>query len=255
MLVGPPESLKTSIVEVLNSYNTAYLLGDLNNQQLAKMREDIASGRISTLAFTEFSKLYARAQAVSSNLESQLALMVAEGLRTFGHQNPQMPVIPAYCTVIGCMTIHFHRENFDRWRDCGFYRRFLWATYKLDDPGVITDAIDHWQKLEFSTRKFQPAPLSRHIPYNVTDLENEQIKRILHFQMSSIGYAMMKKILCVLKWKYPENPRLPMQILRDFAPLLGKEGGILKGGTLPGAEKVLSNGHRKLKSKSAKAGK
>ena len=61
MLIGPPGALKTTMIEdSYNIYPNALIVADLNINTLMALRQDLVSGRFSTIAFTEFEKLYQR---------------------------------------------------------------------------------------------------------------------------------------------------------------------------------------------------
>jgi hypothetical protein len=249
MLIAPPESLKTSLLDVLNFYPDAMVLSDLNNQQLAKgLRDDIAAGRISTLAFGEFNKLYQRNPAVAAGMEGNIAQLVGEGLRFFGHEDARMPVYPARCSVIGCMTPALFKKNFSDWKESGFYRRFLWSTFRLENPEIIIQAIEEWKKIDFSGKGFVlKVPASRSIPYRVEPEENNQLRLWLKYQSGGISFSLLKKILCVLRWKYKPRegePDRAMQILKDFAPSLGETGAQLSHDRSVVAKKAAKNGSR-----------
>src|SRR6266849_9404066 len=81
LLIGPPETLRTTLIDsALSDYPDALVLSDINVKQLIEMREDMSAGKITTLAFTELAKLYARNPAVAKNIEGHIMALVEEGL-------------------------------------------------------------------------------------------------------------------------------------------------------------------------------
>lgn len=227
MLVSAPGSLKTSILTILENYSTARMLSDLTIRQAVEMREEIQSGRITTIAFSDFAKLYQRRQDTAANIEGFIRAIIAEGFRQANWEDPGMAVIPAHCAVIGCMTSTFKRTHFQRWKQDGIARRFLWCEYSLDDPRVILEAQHKNQRLDFGTNGFNTkVPTSRReIPYQISEEQSRLLEQMLRDQPApEIPLIMMRKILAALRWKYQGDSRKPWQIIHDFAPSLRSTG-------------------------------
>ena len=231
MLVGPPASLKTAMSEVLDCYPNAWVLSDLTVKQGARMREDIASGRISTIAFADYAKLYQRQSAGAANVEGFIRALTAEGFRRANWEEPTMTVIPARALVIGCMTSSFYTQHWGSWKDDGFARRFLWSHFQLKDPNVIIEAIIKDVRLDFGGKNgFNPKlPTSKSIRGNITETESRLLLTFLRHQHGKeIGLILLKKILAALRWKFNREPERPMTIVQDFSRCLLREGAELE---------------------------
>jgi hypothetical protein len=230
MLVGPPGSLKTAVTETMELYPTSLLLSDLTVKQAARLREDIISKRITTLAFTDYAKLYQRDGSVASNIEGFIRGLTGEGFRRPNWEDSRMVNIPARCLVLGCMTMSFYSRQYGEWLDDGFARRFLWCHFTLHNPDIILNAILENRRLTFgSDNGFNAGvPITRLIPLNVTPSEGQELLKFLRYQPGrEIGLSTMKKILSALKWKFPRSKNRPMEIISDFAESLTKSGAVL----------------------------
>ena len=70
MLVGPPGSFKSTIIETAaDPHPDTIVCSDLNVQQWLKMKDEFVNKRYSALGFPEFEKIYQRHSATASNLE------------------------------------------------------------------------------------------------------------------------------------------------------------------------------------------
>jgi hypothetical protein len=227
MLVGPPASLKTAVVEVTNCYPNANIVSDLTIKQASRLREDLCSGRIITMVFSDFAKLYQRQSTTASNMEGFIRAITAEGYRVTNWEDSRMQMLPARSLVIGCMTTSFYTQHFSNWKDDGFSRRFLWSFFRLHNPDAIIEAIIRGVKLEFTTDKgFNPRiPTSNTIPWKCTSEESRMLSNLLRYQEAKqIGISMLQKMLSALKWKFPGQKNKPMEIIKDFSESLGKDG-------------------------------
>jgi hypothetical protein len=226
MLVAPPAALKTSILEFLTEYPSAMILSDINVQTLSRLRADISSGHLSTLAFTELEKIYQRHGSVASNVEGHLKAFVDEGFRHASFEDQRTPIHPARCTIIACMTPVFFNKKISDWFDDGFARRFIWCHYHLENPELITEAIGKWELLELDGEFVFKTPANRKIPYNLTPKESELLKRMLRFHKNrETPFILLSKMACALKWRFGDKePDKWIHILKDFEPALGKEG-------------------------------
>jgi hypothetical protein len=230
MLIGPPGSLKSAVIEITELYPTSLLLSDLTVKQAARLREDIISRRITTMAFTDYAKLYQRDGSTSSNVEGFIRGLTGEGFRRPNWEDSRMVSIPARCFVVGCMTSQFYGQHYSNWLDDGFARRFLWCHFVLHNPEIIMDAILQDRRLSFGVNNGFNAsiPVTRLIPMNVSETEGKEILQLIRFQPGrEIGLLTLKKILSALKWKFPKAKNRPMEIVRDFAQSLRKEGAVL----------------------------
>jgi len=232
MLIGPPASLKSAMVEVIDCYPNANIATDLTIKQAARLRDDFAGGKIATMAFTDFAKLYQRHNSTAANIEGFVRALTAEGFRQVNWEDSRTQCLPARAMVLGCMTQSFYMNKYTNWRDDGFTRRFLWSLFRLEDPNLIVNAIINETKIEFfngNGHGFNGRIPTAPIPMTCTKVEAKMLSDLLRYQDSKeIGLTMLKKILSALKWKFPKERRTPMRIIVDFAESLGKDGADLK---------------------------
>ena len=163
MLIGPPASLKTAVTEVLDLYPANQLLSDLTVKQAVRLRDDISGGKITTLAFTDFAKLYQRQSSGASNIEGFLRAVTAEGFRRANWEDSRIAVIPARCMVVASMTQHFYTKHYADWIDDGFARRFLRCVfrarpYTTNKQHPISQQSGAFGLRFFPHRKFLTAP-------------------------------------------------------------------------------------------------
>lgn len=230
MLVAPPASLKTALTEVTDQYSNAALISDLTIRSAARMREEMIGGKLVTLAFTDFGKLYQRSSSTAMNIEGFISQITSEGARNVNWEDAAMTIRPARAAVLGCMTSNFYTKHFQDWKESGFARRFLWCNFSLYDSHAIMEALVNNVRLVFSENGFSlRVPTSRGgIQYKVDLTEGRQIEKMLRYQVGKeIGFTTLAKTLSALKWKHPKEPDRPMVILKDFAESLSKEGAEL----------------------------
>lgn len=231
MLVGPPASLKTAVTEVMDNYPNALVLSDLTVKQGVGLREDIGAAKIVTLSFSDFAKLYQRNAAGAANVEGLLRAYAAEGFRKANWEDSRTVVSPARCLIIGCMTSRFYTTHYSQWLDDGFARRFLWSHFRLQNPEAIIEAIVQGVRLEFGgTKGFNARiPTSKGaIPWNVNETDSRMLRMLLRHQAGpELGLILLKKILASLRWKFPGEKDKPVEIIRDFAKSLTRDGAEL----------------------------
>lgn len=226
MLVGPPATLKTTFIEAaFEDFPDAIIMSDINIQTLIRMRTDLKTGRYSTFAFTEIEKLYRRSSSTASNLEGSIAMLVEEGFRKASFEDSRIQTASARCLVVGAMTDHFYEFKYQEWMDTGFLRRFLWCVINIENGHKLMDAISAWKRLDIGTVEMK-SPGNRSIPYDITDAEDARLRiMVKHQPGEQTPFVLIKKIFCVLKWKYfKRDPRLPMDIMVDFSQSLKREG-------------------------------
>jgi hypothetical protein len=228
LLIGPPETLRTTLIDsALSDYPDALVLSDINVRQLIEMREDMSAGKITTMAFTELAKLYARNPAVAKNIEGHLMALVEEGLSLASFQDKRMSSSKARVLVIAACTEKFYGQRFTEWNDSGFARRFLHCSYRLDNPWALADSQEQRIKIELGNIK-RKVPGNREIKWNVDDSEMHTIRRLLKFQFRkgvSTPYNLAANIFCVLKWKH--DAKEAMNIFKDFAQCMQDEAALL----------------------------
>jgi hypothetical protein len=229
MLVGPPGSFKTTIAEITDCYPNAGVASDLTIKQASRFREDMSGGKLTTIAFTDFSKLYQRHSSTAANIEGFLRGITAEGYRTTNWEDSRAQMIPARALVVGCMTQSFYMQHITQWKEDGFSRRFLWSFFRLANPDIIIDAIAKETKIEFTGNGFNARiPTTNFIKMDCSKEEVKQLLKFARFQDSKeIGLILLKKMLSALKWKFPKERRKPIKILEEFSQSLGKDGAVM----------------------------
>lgn len=229
MMVAPAGQLKSTSVEVLDHYPDAKVVSDLNVQTLIKLRDDIVSGEIQTLAFTDIEKLYKRHGAVASNIEGIIMALVEEGFRKASFQDQRMIAMPARCAVIGAMTLKCYEQHVTEWTDNGFARRFLFLHYHVENAWKLEEAIKQWKRYELDNTYSARVPADRQIPYIVTAKQQVIIERALKHQRSRLSpRIMLQKITAVLNWKFAKEPKRVEDILKALAEALGPNGAALE---------------------------
>jgi hypothetical protein len=230
MLVAPPGTLKTSILKMaLESHSGALVLSDINVQALGRLRHTIASGKLQTLVFYEFAKIYKRSADVSSNVEGTLAALVDESYHKLAFDVLEAHSLPCSALVVGAMVPQFYEQKMRYWEPDGFARRFIWSMYRLRNPCLVQEAIAKWQSVVFSPDFRFRVPLGE-IPYSLTPEEAEWIQKLLAnnhgIETPSI---LLQKIACVLRWENKILKRRDdtIEVLKDFGPSLSKKGTVL----------------------------
>jgi hypothetical protein len=235
MLVGPPEVLKSTMLDVLDrQYGDVVAMSDVNAKSLAALRDAVASGRLRSLIFPDFGKLYERKIDTALNVEGVLRALVAEGFSAASFEDSRVAQTLARATVLGAMTPAIQRTHFDRWDKTGFSRRFLWSLVALDNPRILDRAVEAWERLSFGLLTLPRPPLDGSpIPHLTTTGERQRIRMFLKYQPgmgSAIQFQLLVKMLSVLRWWYQQSgdSRNPMDTLEAFAQTLGKHGGYIQ---------------------------
>lgn len=245
MLVGPPGTFKTTIIEAaMEDRPEALILSDLNVQQWMKMKDEFVSKRYTTIAFPEFEKIYQRHPATSSNLEGIIKALISEGYGTGPGGDPRMPRLKARACMIGGITTDCFERHYEDWQKNGFLRRFIWMLVSIKDPNLIIEAIRRWEKIDFGRVSFKPA--NREIKLNVSNRTSHIIEKAMKSQpgLHGTAYVLMKKISAVLEWKYQSTSKAN-DLLRDISKSLSKNGDELE------IESVFSDGKKHRRSKQA----
>jgi len=226
LLQKPPGSLgSTAIATAAAAHHDTLVLSDLTLPSFKVMRDDFVSGRYTAMGLLELDKIYARQNSTAMNLEGLIKGLTEEGFRHFGSEDQRLPSLPVRAHVQAAMTTALARKHFERWMDNGFSRRFLWITFKLRDPSKIRDAVHDWKRLDFGT-VVSKRPANGRIPYNMTPEESKAVQRAVKEQPggNATAYAILKKIFCVWRWKFKEDPKRPMQLLKDLEEALSRNG-------------------------------
>lgn len=229
MFVGPPGSLRTSMLSVLEEYPNATLQSDLNTPMLGKLKGEIVNNVLRTIVFLDLQKLWERHPSVSANLEGHIRALVDEGFTGTSFQDSRVHATKARAVILGAVTDDFLSERFQGWEKSGFLRRFLWVRYRLDDPHLLMDAVVAKEKIQIGGT-ILPLPPSKVISDHTTEKERIELRHMVRHQIAGstavVPFQMFCKIAAVLKWHYTRlgKPDRHMEVLRDFAPSLGKEG-------------------------------
>lgn len=226
MLVGPPETLRTTMIDIaLGQHPSALVVNDLNMKSLTGLKDDFTSGRYSTIGFRDYQKLYERASSTSSNVEGTLRGLMEEGFTQTSHEDPTAAATKARALLIAAVVESMYKLRAPIWKQSGYLRR--WMICLLYMPAMsrskLIQSVHEWKPLEFDGIK-RIAPTTP-IPYNITEEESKRLQLMVKEQPSqSTPFVLLKKIYCVLKWKYKEDPGKVADIMSDFAPCLKREG-------------------------------
>ena len=226
MLVAPPGHIKSTLIkEALILYPDSLILSDLNVSSLSHLKNSLVSGRYNSIGFGEFEKLYERNPGSAANLEGHLRALVEEGFDKMSFQSAEMIGVTARVLLVGGITPVCYAKRWQAWLDSGFARRFIWSHYKLADEDAIVKAIREWKKISFG--KISAAvPASKAIEYTVLKKDANILERMLDHQPSKeTPYTLLKKIFCVLVWRY--GRKKAFAILHDFSESLTRGGATL----------------------------
>ena len=225
MLVAPPGGLKSTMIETgLDVYPNALSVADINVNTFIKLRDDLQSNKYATIALGEFEKLYQRNASTAANIEGVIKACVEEGFVNGPFEDVRMGGIKARVLIIGGMTPTFYASKYDHWQKSGFARRFLWSKFSISNPELILEAIHEWRRIEMDAipRRY---PGMQGIPFNVSPVESRYLMKLIRDQPGDASpYVLLKKIFCVLKWKYPKDEKKPMETMKDFAESLKRDG-------------------------------
>lgn len=230
-LIAPAGHLKTSVLSALTFYRDVAVVSDLNNQQLAQMRDQISGGSIQTLAILDMQKIYERHAATSSNLEGNLRALVEEGYNHASFENANMNRLKARAVVMFGTTTKHYEAAWTDWVSSGFARRFLWSLYRMEHPEELLEAVERWKRLEFGSLPISP-PRGGQIPFELTQADRAFVRHLLIHQKShgTTPFQFLCKIAAVLQWCYRREGRSRVQwktVLKDFAESLGQQGALL----------------------------
>lgn len=248
MLVGPPSTMKTTFVSVLDRYYPdAVMLSDINVKSLVQMRDAIASGRTNTLVLPELQKIYERADVTSSNVEGTIRALAAEGFHAASFQDSRQNRMVARAFILAALVPELVEQHFPAWETSGYNRRFLWPMIRLKDPLALEKAAVHWTRIPFQISHVPTMPLGGHIPNITTVSERRGLALMVKYQPGgdhAIQIQILTRILAVLKWWYRESgrDRNPMEILEAFAPSLHK-GVDIELPPLPEQDEIVGDAH------------
>lgn len=233
ILVGPPGVLKSKLLEVVDRlYHDAINISDINVPTLNDLKEQLAAGSIRTLVIPEFAKLYERDPRTARNLEGTMRALVAEGFRTASFEDARINTLVARCVVLTAITPRFQSQQFTRWEDSGFSRRFLWPLVRMRDPDLLTKSVEEGKLVRFGAGRMPPLPVEGVIRDETTYAERRHLRDFLKRQpggVHNMQQLMLVRMLAVLKWWYAMEGRRakPMDTVRTFARALGEGGAQL----------------------------
>ncbi len=237
MLVGPPGSLRTTFLSVLDQqYNDAVAVSDINAKSLAVLRDAIATELIRTLVLPEFGKIYERAAATATNVEGVLRALVAEGFQAASFDDQRVNRLKARAMVIGALTTTLQSERFTLWENTGFNRRFLWSLIRLQSPGVLEQAAVDDKLLRWKVSRPPWLKDQVKIPRSLTMEERHRIRLWVKYQPGgshTLQVQLLGKIATVLRWWYREigSPCDAMETVERFAVSLGRDGATVDLGS------------------------
>lgn len=235
-VVGPPSVFKTTFLEIAQEhYSDAIEVSDLNVQSLVDLRDQMASNVIRSLVIPDFGKLYERHPSTAKNLEGHVRALAGEGFAAASFEDSRQQRLHARCTIMSAMTPKVQGQNFGRWEDTGFARRFLWSLVTLEDPTLQTEAVIKGELLDFGMRRVPTRPVTGQIPMRqVTLAMRRKLLETLQHQPGGGQHAtqlsLLARMLAVLSWHYRrtgQSRRSALKTVLSFARSLGSGGAVL----------------------------
>lgn len=228
MLVAPPGHFKTSMLSSLESQLGVAPFSDITTTELVQARDDIASKKLHTLIFYDMQKLYERRQDTASNIIGNLRALMDEGFASASYEATSKNMIhtKAKALVLGAMTPSLYREKLVDWEKSGFARRVLFCVYTLKNPEVIEEAILREKPIDIRSNGFN-VPINLEIDFTVTRDDDAFLLKLMRKQREDVPLNLLKKIMCVLRWKYKERLKQKdraAEVLYEFGQCLGGEG-------------------------------
>ncbi len=233
MLVGPPGNLKTTLLDVLDeNFASAISCSNLNTQTLSRIQPQFNTGTLRSLILPDLQACYAGDPRTAARLEQALMQLAGEGNRGPSWQDARFQKFKSRCAIFGAMTNRFYEKYANYWEDSGFQRRFLWSSYTLENPDILLDALQDWQRADVGGIKIPDSPASGAIANTTTGEERREIRRWLKYQPGphEIQFSLLCRATSALRWHYNTRrlKRDPMHVMREFASTLHKEAALLK---------------------------
>lgn len=234
-MVGPPSVFKTTFLEVAQEfYRDAVEVSDVNVQSLVDLRDQMASNVIRSLVIPDFGKLYERHPSTARNLEGHIRALAGEGFAAASFEDSRQNRLHARCTIMTALTPSVQTQNFKRWEDTGFARRFLWSLVTLEDPTLQTEAVIAGELIDFGLQRAPMIPVSGTIPSRqVTPAMRRRLLETLQKQPGGGQHAtqlsLLSRMLAVLSWHYGRTgqKRSALKTVLSFATSLGQGGAVL----------------------------
>lgn len=226
MLVGPPETLRTTVIELsLNQHPSALIVNDINMRSLTSLKDELTAGRYSTIGFLDYQKLYERQGTTSANVEGTLRALMEEGFSKTPHDDPTSASTRARAFLVAAVVESLFKNKAQDWKQTGYLRRWLICLMFMPalSRNKLIQAVHDWKKLEFDgIKRISP---TTPIPYNITEEESKRLLVMVREQPSQgTPFVLLKKIYSVLKWKYKDSPGKVADIMTDFSSCLKKDG-------------------------------
>lgn len=233
-IVGPPSAFKTTFLEITETYyRDAVELSDINVQSLVDLRDQMASGVIRSLIVPDLGKLYERHPSTARNLEGHIRALAGEGFTAASFEDSRMNRLRARATILGAMTPKTQADNFKRWEDTGFSRRFLWSLVTLKDPRLQEEAVIRNELIDFGLRRAPPLPTTLTIPskYVTPDMRRKLLETIRRQPggAHATQLSLLSRMLAVLMWHYARthSHRSALRTVLTFAQSFGETGATL----------------------------
>lgn len=231
-VVGPPGVMKTTILRALDPYESVLTLSDVNSKVLTGIiKSQLTSNAIKSLVLPEVQRIYERDPRTASGVEGTIRSLVEEGFAGASFEDPTVSRFTARAFVIGAMTDKFRDDQWQRWNDSGFARRFLWVLVRLGDPSILMNAVEAGRMAQVSDEVVQmPQPIAPIPP--VDSAIRRRIRPLVRKQPkpSNVQYELLCRMCAVLKFYYERNKskKDPLQTIQEFG------GAILGGAELTG---------------------
>ena len=232
-VVGPPGVLKTTILGALESYESVLTLSDVNSKVLhGVIKTQLTSNTIRSLVLPEVQRIYERDPRTAAGVEGTIRSLVEEGFSGASFEDPTVTRFTARAFVIGAMTDKFRDENWQRWNDSGFARRFLWCLVRLADPSILMNAVEQGRRamVEDDVTNM-PTPTMGTIPA-LDPVLRKRIRPLVRKQPkpSNVQFELLCRMAAVLDFYYKRN-----KVKRDAIATIQEFGGaILNGAELTG---------------------
>jgi hypothetical protein len=228
MIVGPPGVLKTTILKALDPYESVLTLSDVNSKVLhGIIKTQLTNNAIKSLVLPEVQRIYERDPRTAAGVEGTIRSLVEEGFSGASFEDPTVSRFTARAFVIGAMTDKFRDENWQRWNDSGFARRFLWCLIRLGDPSILMNAVEQGRMAMVADDVVaMPTPPLGTIPA-LDVAQRKRIRPLVRKQPkpSNVQFELMCRMAAALVYYYKRNKikRDPIETIQEF-------GGCVLGG-------------------------
>jgi hypothetical protein len=232
-LVGPPGVMKSTILGAVENYESVLTLSDVNSKVLHSMiKSQLTSNSVKSLVLPEVQRLYERDPRTASGVEGTIRSLVEEGFSGASFEDPTVTRFKARACVIGAMTPKFRDDNWERWSDTGFTRRFMWCLIRLADPSILMNAVEYGRMAMVKDEVAQmPTPPIGMIPA-IDSTFRRRLRPLVRRQPkpSNVQYELLCRMAAVLDFYYKKN-----RMKRDaFTTIQEFSSCILDGAELTG---------------------